>query len=215
VRLLWCGPAAAALLLSTAVQAPAGERNAPDSFQVTTLTRSSAPADETLWAAIKDTGYRELLKLYLERYPDSPNARHARDAIAVLDGAPTKVEKAVLKAARVARRNPSPVAAIFAVAIEEDAKIDVAQLQRDLVTHGCNAGAADGIWGSRSAGAAGRFVRAAGRDIDTSTPNNALVEAVAAATGDVCGDYVRRAPAVVTESVPRQPVFRNIYRLNR
>lgn len=197
----WC--MAAWLLL--AVSAPASAIERQDHW-LPVLAAPDEPAtapDRKLWAAIRDTGYRELFELFLEKYPSSPDARHARDALAVIDGQPTPTERAAADAAFMAVRVRSPVPLIF-VDPSDDGNVDVAKIQRALVARGCNAGPADGIWGSRSAGAARRFVRSTGLRIDGSTPSALLANAVTAATGDICGDFDRSGPPVATGAVTRE-----------
>jgi hypothetical protein len=155
----------------------------------------------TFWNAVKDAKSKDLLQIYLNRYPAGNFAVLAKALIDQFDRQQN--------AAVVAPLPPAVTAKPAEDAATHQTKL-VRALQTELKRVGCDPGAIDGLWGSKVIDALQEFSRAARVTLSVEAPTDEALHAVATAKGRACvskagsdhEEKVRR----VADKAPRRDV---------
>ncbi len=143
-----------------------------------TPPRSVAPSENSdgrleleLWDSVKDTSDVQMLKSYLDHFPEGTFAGVARIRIAELEKKTASLEPGT---AAVTPPQKQPAADL------------PERLQKELKRVGCYDGAIDGVWGEGSEAALENFAEHRGRSLASSDPDEANLQAVLAETGRIC-----------------------------
>ncbi|MGE0611916.1 MAG: caspase family protein, partial [Hyphomicrobiales bacterium] len=159
--------------------AVAGTPVSSDAAQVR-LSASDATLEHTFWTSILDSDDPKLFKAYLERFPNGIYKPIAEARLRATGEGPDKSgADATTKVAALPAELPA------AAPVTDPAQL-ATTLQTELRRVGCYTGAVDGIWGPGSISAVQRFNLGALASIDTATPSQKSIEAVAAQKRTVC-----------------------------
>lgn len=173
-------------------------------FSPATAQASAGPASPTVpnydkemelafWNAVKDSKTPELLRTYLERFPNGTFANLATALIAqaARDNAPPRAEAAKPEEKTVAAASPSlaaPAAPITPAQPTQDESPEalVRSIQTELTRLGCDPGKEDGKWGANVRDALDRFNKATSSAVALEGPKRETLAALAGRTGRVC-----------------------------
>ncbi|HYN26720.1 MAG TPA: caspase family protein [Burkholderiales bacterium] len=145
------------------------------------------------WSSVKDSKSPALLQSYLDRYPDGNFSNLARAML-----------KELSPAAGVSAPGGDPPS------FTGDRVELVRSLQTELQRVGCDPGAVDGKWQSKTKGALTQFARLAKLDLYTEKPSPAALDAVRGHKNRVCpldcgAGKVEKGGTCVAATVPAPP----------
>jgi hypothetical protein len=195
---------------------PPRERQEPAPEPRKDAPPSDADIENRFWSAVRESSDPELVRSYLDHYPNGRFADQARQRIAELRAhrsepppIPRTNENEVAVASPPATTAPeirptaaaAPPAPLATPPPAPNVEL-VRALQRELKRVGCLSGEPDGVWGEASRSAFKNFVKHAKLSVDGDEPTAAVLDAASATRARICplvceeGEHVVRGRCV-------------------
>ncbi len=146
------------------------------------------------WDAVKDSGNADMLRSYLERFPNGTFSALAAFKISELEKKTAALHKTdEIQSVRGETDKPETVEAESSDGLKE-------KIQTALKQAGCYEGRVDGIWGPATQSALQRFAESHGKDLASLTPTEANLQAVLSVEGLAC-PHIGETPESVESQI--------------